>query len=308
MNVGASIPLHGQGIPPEFLAGLKSIRAAQFQNALGVVEDLKRAFPQTAFGDVIAVEAYWSMIYCQTGHINGNEVWNRVDVKTSDYDHQFQSAVESAARLSGTMKKKKDTQALGFLLSGFVYAAQSRIHAFREQTLATANDAKRMRSELMEAAKIDSAFLPEVSVGLGSYDYYADALSPMLKVFRFFLGIPGGDKERGLRELRESTRQALYWRDTATFELARILGVREGKHAEALPLMKALSESYPGNGLYPLAAAFEAEGTGDRKAALELARKAMATSAKMELVCKVRLTQASESAVQRLSGSSRNGR
>jgi len=36
---------------------------------------------------------------------------------------------------------------------------------------------------------------------LGLYNYYVDTLSTMARVLRFMMGIPGGSKEEGIRQL-----------------------------------------------------------------------------------------------------------
>jgi len=39
-------------------------------------------------------------------------------------------------------------------------------------------------------------------MGLGLYNYYVDTLSTIAQSVRFFMGIPGGSKDDGIRQLQ----------------------------------------------------------------------------------------------------------
>ena len=84
-------------------------------------------------------------------------------------------------------------------------------------------------------------------------------LSPLIKFFQFFLLIPGGDRERGLEQLRSASKDAALLAPEARLELARIFSVRENRPGDALPLFRELADQYPSNALHALAAAIQAE-------------------------------------------------
>jgi len=157
-----------------------------------------------------------------------------------------------------------------------------------------------MRADMMETVAKDPQLEPEASLGLGSYNYYADALSPILKLFRVFLGFPGGNRNKGLEQLRSSSAKSALLGDQAKFELARILGVREGRHSEAFILFQELTARYPENPLFALSAAYQAEGDGQQSAAVEYARKAQEAAAKSEADCRERFIEASKGALDRM--------
>ena len=63
--------------------------------------------------------------------------------------------------------------------------------------------------------------------GLGLYNYLADTLSGLAKVLRFVMGIPGGDKREGVRQLRIAMEQGVLTRAGARFYLANVLRIYE---------------------------------------------------------------------------------
>src|SRR5579872_5093982 len=82
-------------VPAPFQQGMREIRNGQFRRAIETSKTLRNAFPQNPLSQLIAAEAYWGMIYCQTGHINSREIWNVADTKASSYDKEFFEAVDA---------------------------------------------------------------------------------------------------------------------------------------------------------------------------------------------------------------------
>ena len=295
-------------VPASFQQGLVEIRNGRFRQAIETSQALRSAFPQHPLAVLIAAEAYWAMIYCQTGHINSREIWNEADTKTSSYDKEFFQAVDKALELSQQMRLHPASAAAGALYAGLARGARARLYALREQSLKSATEAKQMRADLLEAVAKDPQLEPDADLGLGTYNYYADALSPILKLFRLVLRIPGGDRQKGLEQLRTASEQAVLWKEEAKYELARIYGVREGRHSEALSLVQELAERHPANPLYALFAGFQAEAGGKGSAAIEYCQKAAEAAAKMESDCRERWLEASKGALVRLQGSKAIGK
>jgi hypothetical protein len=301
----AILPAREAAPPALFQQGLEQVRDGKYKEALETSGALEKSFPKQPFAALVAMESYWGMIYCRTGHINSREIWNLADQKTSSYDKPFFEAIQKALDLSREMRRKPESAAAGALYAGLAHGARSRLYALREQGLTSASEAKQMRADLLEAVAKDPQLEPDAGLGLGTYNYYADALSPILKLFRFLLGIPGGNRERGFEQLRISLAQSAVLGDQAKFELARIYGVREGRHAEALKLFQELAARYPDNSLYTLSAAMQAEAAGQTNAAIGYAQKSLEAASKMEPVCRERFLGASQGSLERLQGKRR---
>lgn len=300
-----SLPVQAAGglpdLPPAILEVLRELRNGQYEPALEASRRLERSHPHDLLPHLLAAEAYWQLIYCETGHITSREIWNTADQNTSSYDEAFFATVEEALEAIEPLLEDPDRAATGFLYSGIVRGMRGRLYSFRRQVRQSASEGKRMRSDLLEAVDQDAALAPDAYLGLGSYNYYADVLSPLLKFFRFFLGIPGGDRREGLEQLRTASEQAALLAPEAQFELARILGVREGRHTEAMERFRTLSELYPGNALYALSAAYQAEQAGHKEASVQLVRRAIVALEKRSGPCAERLSEAAHGALLRLS-------
>lgn len=302
--ITCAIAAHAAGVPLLYFKGMDQVRNAQYREAIGTATALQRTFPDQPFSSLLAIEAYWGLIYCETGHINEREIWNLADVKTSPYDEDYFQAIDAALKTSAALREdnKSDRQALAatMLYDGMARGARARIFALREQTMSSAGEAKRMRSDLLEAVKADPNLSTEAGFGLGTYNYYTDALSPILKFFRFLLRIPGGSRKRGLEQLRSAALGSALWHTEAKFELARILGVREGDHKAALELFEQLAGEFPNNPLYSLSAAYQAEQVGNESAAIQLAGKAASAASRVSGACGARWQQASKGALERM--------
>ena len=290
-------------VPPPFQEGLQQVRNGKYHQALETSKALRSAFPQHPLAVLIAVEAYWGMIYCQTGHITPTEIRNVTDLKTSPYDNDFFQSAQSALQLSQQMRLKPESSAAGALYAGLAHAAMARLYALRAQSLKSVTEAKQMRADLMDAIAKDPDLAPDAFLGLGSYNYYTDALSSLLKVFRWVLGIPAGDRQQGLAELRTASEHAVLWNDEAKYELARIYAVMEYRYADALPLFKDLAERHPENPIYALFVSYQAEKVGQRSIAIEYCQRAADAAAKMEADCRERIMGVAKAALVRLQGS-----
>ena len=289
-------------VPSLMQQGVDQIYSARPQRAIEISRALEKEFPQEPWGALVALEAYYQMIYCQTGHINSREVWNLTDVKTSSMDKEFSDAADKALQQAGEMRGKPESAAAAALYSGLAHGAKAGLYALRERSLSSASEAKQMRADLLESVAKDPQLEPDADLGLGTYNYYADALSPILKLLRFVAGFPAGSREKGIEQLRTAGAKSALWGGKAKYELARLLGVREGRHAEALVLFRELATKYPDNPLYWLSAAYQAEGAGQAAEALGLAVKARDASLRVEGVCRERLVDATSKAAGRLKG------
>ena len=294
-------------VPPLFLQGLRQLRNGRFHQAIETSNALKNAFPQHPLSYLIAAEAYQGMIYCQTGHITSEQIWNVAESKTSYYDKEFFGAVEGALYLSHQMRQKPDSAATGAFYAGLARAARARLYALRGQRWKAASEAKQMRSDLLGAIAQDSELAADAYLALGAYNYYADVLSPLLKVFRFLLRIPGGDRKMGIEQLQTASEHVGLFAEEARYELARIYSIRENRPSEALLLFGDLAERYPENALYALAAGQQAERFGEESTAITYYQKATDVAGKMEAVCRKRLGNAAAAALERLRGNKAAG-
>src|SRR3984957_645261 len=96
--------------------------------------------------------------------------------------------------------------------------------------------------------------MADAYLGLGLYNYYVDTLSGMAKVLRFFMGIPGGDKRVGLRQLETASTKAEIVQIEARYNMAKDLRNYDFDYARASTAAGPLISDFPENPLFLLLA------------------------------------------------------
>jgi predicted Zn-dependent protease len=96
--------------------------------------------------------------------------------------------------------------------------------------------------------------MADAYLGLGLYNYYVDTLSAMAKVLRFFMGIPGGDKREGLRQLEIASAMGELTQAEARFNMAKSLRNYDRDYARAEKAAAPLAAQYPTNCIFLLQA------------------------------------------------------
>ena len=84
-------------------------------------------------------------------------------------------------------------------------------------------------------------------IALGLYNYYSDLAPALLKVVRYILFIPGGNRKLGLAQIERAAKHAPTWSPQARMELVRIYTWTEGRIDEGLRLAAGLRRDYPHN-------------------------------------------------------------
>jgi tetratricopeptide (TPR) repeat protein len=109
------------------------------------------------------------------------------------------------------------------------------------------------RKHLLRCLELDPG-MADAYLGLGLYNYYVDTLSAMAKILRFFMGIPGGDKREGLRQLEIASTQGQLTQLEARFNMAKNLRNYDFDYARAKQSAAELVAKYPGNCIFLLLA------------------------------------------------------
>ncbi len=165
------------------------------------------------------------------------------------------------ARAEHRLRAAPDDARARFVL-GAAWGARSRLHLYRVQKTAAARTAVRMRAALTDVPA-QHALYGEALFGLGLYDYYADVLPRVLKLLRFLVRFPGGDRERGLAAIERAERLATLHHTEVQIQLAEIYSFYEERQDDALERLRALRRRYPGAPLFGLRlAAHERERLG----------------------------------------------
>jgi predicted Zn-dependent protease len=142
--------------------------------------------------------------------------------------------------------------------------------------------------------------MADAYLGLGLYNYYVDTLSALAKILRFFMGIPGGDKREGLRQLEIASTKGELTQMEARFNMAKSLRNYDFDYARAEKAAAPLLAAYPDNCIFLLLAGDVEEKLGHKEEAA--ARFSAAAEAQWEdSACAQRAHKLAEEALATLS-------
>jgi tetratricopeptide (TPR) repeat protein len=134
---------------------------------------------------------------------------------------------------------------------GAAYGSRVQYHAHRSEYFAAARDGKRIKHSLEQAIRIDPD-LHDAYFGVGLYQYYADIAPAVLKLVRWLLLLPGGDKADGLAQMRQARNRGTLLTAEAAYQLHLIDLWYEHAPGDALALLEQLRARYPHNPLFLL--------------------------------------------------------
>jgi tetratricopeptide (TPR) repeat protein len=136
--------------------------------------------------------------------------------------------------------------------AGLASAFSARLYGLRGENRATARAGVKAREHFLRAVQLDPQ-MADADFGLGLYNYYVDTLSTIVKILGFFMGIPGGNKLEGIRQLEHAIADGVLTPDAARFYLALDLHRYDQQYERALTVIAPLADKYPSNPLFQLA-------------------------------------------------------
>ena len=158
-----------------------------------------------------------------------------------------QSAAAIAAAERWTVREPQRAEAWFYLAGAHAPLTQWRV--LRGERLSAARAGKRIKDALERAMALDPS-LTDAYFGIGAYHYYADIAPAALKMLRWLLLLPGGDRAAGLREMETTRDRGVLLRGEADFQLHYIYVWYERQPQRALELLRGLDARYPGNPLF----------------------------------------------------------
>lgn len=240
------------GLAPEVKQVLDRLFGGDFSGAAAAAREMATQQPWDPLPVLLEAEARWWSIYCEASSIQ----WGMVDAwkrSRQPGDDAYLALTRRAITLADAPGSGL-APARAHLYAGLGYALQARLYGLRDERMPTARAGVRAREEFLRALALDPQ-LADAYTGLGLYNYYVDTLSPLVKLLRFFLGIPGGSKRDGIRQLRIAMERGELTAVEARFYLAKNLRTYDHQYAEALTILTPLLDRYPQNLIFRLLAA-----------------------------------------------------
>ncbi len=249
----AALPAYAQqaplALPPQTQAILDDIYSLKLNEAIEGAKRLERDEPEHPLGYLLEAEALWWRIWCTSAEFKYGMTSAHRRPKLATDRRYFELAAKVTS-LANAQLEQHDSAEMEFY-SGMGSALAARLYGLRYESRNTAHHGVLGREHLLRALQLDPR-LTDAALGLGLYNYYVDTLGPIARMLRFFMGVPGGSKEDGLRQLREVASSGQLTRQLAEFYLSSNQMYYDQKYEAALAAVKPLTEKYPANPIFRL--------------------------------------------------------
>ena len=232
--------------------GMQLLMDGDFDKAIEVFRQIAQAEPGSPLGYVLEADSNWWRIYLTEGNLIDPDVFEAVSEAVTPYDADFQRLNNLAIQKAEAQIHSHKDEARAHLYEGFAYALAARLEALRDHALATARAGKKMRNLSLTALKLDPT-LYDADLGAGIYNYFEATLPTYVKMLRFLILLPGGDRELGLQQLQTAADKGVITKGEAQFHLAKNLSrASERQYAKSLEIFQTMAREYPDNPLWKL--------------------------------------------------------
>ena len=284
-------------LPHEASEAMDRIYAGDPQGAIVILHTLQKSQPENPLGFLLEGEAEWWQIYCESAEVKYGMIddWKRG--KKPEDDAYFALA-DNVIALSQAQIAKSDTAEMHFY-EGSGYALKARLYALRGENRAVAHAGVAARTEYLRALELDPQ-MADATAGLGLYNYYVDSLPAIVKVLRFFMGIPAGDREAGIRQMQIGIDSGVLSKVAMRFYLAKNLRNFEREYEKAISVAEPLATAYPQNPTFQLLLGNLNEELGRTEKASEYFHAAVQVSSAHDncatcSLCKIRVREITDS-------------
>lgn len=178
-------------------------------------------------------------------------IWWRIslDPQSRQLDAAFSASVERAIAASAAWTLREPERAEAWFGLGASYGARAQWRVLRRERLSAARDGKRIKEALERALALDPG-MDDARFGIGLYRYYADVAPAVLRMLRWLLLLPGGNRVEGLQQIITARDRGQLVRGEADYQLHLIYLWYEKRARDALALVKELQARYPRNPLF----------------------------------------------------------
>jgi hypothetical protein len=245
----ASARAGGLTLSPEAAHALDQTYSGDPDGGIATARHIESEEPQSPVGYLLESEAQWWKTYCAACEIKWGmlDAWKR---ERKPEDEAYLALADKIISLAQNQIAKSDTADM-HVYAGLGFALKARLYSLREDRRATAHAGVSARSEFLRALQIDPD-MADATAGVGFYNYYVDTLSAVAKMLRFFMGIPGGNKQEGIRQMQVGIDRGAFLSVDARFYLAKNLRTYDQRYQDALPIAEPLVARYPRNPMFLL--------------------------------------------------------
>src|SRR3984957_17829861 len=248
-----AIPAQAGGLTlsPQAQQALDHIYSGDPDAGIAAARDIERAQPQSPVGFLLEGEAEWWKFYCAACEIKWGQfdAWHRAK---GPADEAYFALADKAIALARAQIATSDTADM-HVYAGLGFALKARLYSLRDEKRNIAHAGVAGRAEFLRALQLDPD-MADATAGVGLYNYYIDTLSAIARMLRFFMGLPGGNRQEGIRQMRVGIEHGAWMSVDSSFYLARNLRTYDERYEDALAVVEPLVAQYPHNPVFLLLA------------------------------------------------------
>ena len=173
-----------------------------------------------------------------------------IEIEDESHDDAFYAKLQRVIDMCDARLDEHEDDLTGLFFKGGAIGFRGRLLAMRKNWIKAAGDGR----EALPIVQLASRLAPknaDINLGVGIYNYYAEVLPdryPILKPVMLFL--PGGDRAKGIRQLRYAAEKARYANWEAAYFLVQVYSSYENRPSLALPFARLLSDEFPANPVF----------------------------------------------------------
>jgi tetratricopeptide (TPR) repeat protein len=282
--------------------GMNKLMDGDFDAATQAFRQIQQLDPESPLGYLLEADASWWKIYLTEGDLVDPDVFEALSEAPTAYDDDFRRSDDLAIRKAEVRLEAQQDEARNDFYAGLAYALRAQLEALRDHALATARAGKKMRNLSLAALKLDPN-LNDAWFGVGLYNYFVDTLPTYVKMLRFLILLPGGDRLEGLRQMEQAMDKGQLVTEEAKFHLAKNYSRPiDRQYARSLELFRQMQQQFPHNPLWKLLVGSVELRMGNVKEGEELYRQVVAETVHPSAEMWKPLHQQAERALARRSG------
>jgi len=236
-------------IPPVAREAIHLMYSGKPDQAKELAHKVEEERPDHPLGYLIEADILWWKIYCKWSERKYNTIYAWPHTRPADSDDAAEIALaDKVIHLAEAEIARSDTAEME-LYAGLGYALRARSFGIRYDRNPAVRAGVEARKHLLRCVELDPD-MPDAYLGLGLYNYFVDTLSALAKIMRFFMGIPGGDKREGLRQLEIASTKGELTPMEARFNMAKNLRNYDRDYARAEAAAAPLASEYPDNCIF----------------------------------------------------------
>jgi len=173
----------------------------------------------------------------------------QLDPNNRRLDKSLQDAAATAIDAADRWTRRELQRAEAWFYLAAAHAPLEEWRVLRGQRLAAARDARGLKDALDRTVALDPT-LEDAYFGVGLYHYYGAVAPATIRLLRWLLLMPGGNREEGLREMQRARDRGALLRGEADYHLHWLYLWYEHQPVRALELLRGLDARYPTNPLF----------------------------------------------------------